>query len=101
MPVLIQVDGATKSYGERTLFADANLQITEQMKIGVVGPNGAGKSTFCRSILERKNSTSVRSPSMPIYASPIYSSTIHFMMVNRCWIICFAKAACPIGAVQK
>lgn len=44
----LQIEGLTKSYGDRLLFADLTLGIYQGDKIGIVAKNGAGKSTFLR-----------------------------------------------------
>ncbi|MFM8810081.1 MAG: ABC-F family ATP-binding cassette domain-containing protein, partial [Chthoniobacterales bacterium] len=41
----------TKSFGGRTLFSDASLQINPGDRIGLIGANGAGKSTLFSLIL--------------------------------------------------
>ncbi len=46
MPV-IEVRGVTHRYGERTVLAGVDVDVTEQ-RVGVVGANGSGKSTFVR-----------------------------------------------------
>ena len=48
---MLTLAGITKAYGERTLFADATLQINREDRIGLVGPNGAGKTTLLSIIL--------------------------------------------------
>jgi ATP-binding cassette subfamily F protein 3 len=48
---MLTVSGVGKSYGGRTLFVDAALQINRGDRIGLVGPNGAGKTTLFRLIL--------------------------------------------------
>ncbi|MFO1078793.1 MAG: ABC-F family ATP-binding cassette domain-containing protein [Planctomycetota bacterium] len=48
---MLTLSGVTKSYGDRTLFADAALQVNRGDRIGLVGPNGAGKSTLFGLIL--------------------------------------------------
>ncbi len=48
---MLTLSGITKSYGERTLFAAAALQVNRGDRIGLVGPNGAGKSTLFSLIL--------------------------------------------------
>ncbi len=35
-----------KSYGQRLLFTDVSLSITDSMRLGLIGINGTGKSTF-------------------------------------------------------
>lgn len=48
---MLTLSGVAKSYGDRTLFADASLQVNRGDRIGLVGPNGAGKSTLFGLIL--------------------------------------------------
>lgn len=48
---MLTVSQVTKSFGGRTLFADAALQVNRGERIGLVGPNGAGKSTLFSLIL--------------------------------------------------
>jgi ATP-binding cassette subfamily F protein 3 len=48
---MLTISGVSKSYGGRTLFADATLQVNRGDRIGLVGPNGAGKSTLFGLIL--------------------------------------------------
>lgn len=42
----LQIEGLTKSYGDRMLFADVTFGIYEGDKIGFIARNGTGKSTF-------------------------------------------------------
>src|SRR4051812_865077 len=48
---MLTVSQLTKSFGGRTLFEDASLQVNRGERIGLVGPNGAGKSTLFSLIL--------------------------------------------------
>ena len=48
---MLTVSQVSKSFGGRTLFQDAALQINRGERIGLVGPNGAGKSTLFSLIL--------------------------------------------------
>lgn len=48
---MLTLSTISKSYGERSLFAEASLQVNAGDRIGLVGPNGAGKSTLFRLIL--------------------------------------------------
>ncbi len=43
---MLTISGITKSFGARTLFENASLQVNRGERIGLVGPNGAGKSTL-------------------------------------------------------
>ena len=46
--VLCRVTGLSKSYGDRTLFSDLELEIGRGNRIVVLGANGSGKSTLLR-----------------------------------------------------
>lgn len=48
MKSVLQIEGLTKSVGDRILFADFTLGIYEGDKIGIVARNGAGKTTLLR-----------------------------------------------------
>jgi ATP-binding cassette, subfamily F, member 3 len=48
---MLTISGVSKSYGGRTLFRDATLQVNRGDRIGLVGPNGAGKSTLFNLVL--------------------------------------------------
>lgn len=47
---VLNVERVSKGYGNRTLFEDITLGISEGDKIGVIGVNGTGKSTFLKII---------------------------------------------------
>ena len=47
----VSVEDLTKTYGDHTVFKDANLSIARGEKVCFVGRNGEGKSTMIKSIL--------------------------------------------------
>lgn len=51
----LQIDGLTKSIGDRMLFSDMTLGIYEGDKIGIVARNGAGKTTLLNIIMGRED----------------------------------------------
>ena len=59
---VLDVKQLSKSYGERPVFNDLNLELQRGEKMAVVGVNGAGKSTLMRVLagLEKKDSGKVR-----------------------------------------
>ena len=48
MTLLLSVQGLTKRFGARPLFADLSFELRAGERVGLVGPNGAGKSTLLR-----------------------------------------------------
>ncbi|MDE6644715.1 MAG: ABC-F family ATP-binding cassette domain-containing protein [Muribaculaceae bacterium] len=46
----MQIDSLTKSVGDRMLFADVTMGISEGDKIGLIAKNGTGKTTLLRCI---------------------------------------------------
>src|SRR5688572_19212525 len=61
---MISISGLTKYFGERTLFADASLQLNPGERYGLVGANGSGKTTFLN-IVSGHEEASEGSVSMP------------------------------------
>ena len=48
--VVIRAAGLTKSYGDRLLYEDLDVDIPPGAIVGIIGPNGAGKTTLFRII---------------------------------------------------
>lgn len=51
---LLQIKGLNKSFGDKIIFDQADLSISEKQKIGVVGRNGAGKTTLFKMLLNQE-----------------------------------------------
>ena len=51
MPVVLQLNDASKRYGEQALLDGAGCALADDQKVGLIGRNGAGKSTLCRILL--------------------------------------------------
>ena len=64
MNSILQIEGITKSYGDRILFAGVTLGIGEGEKIGLIAKNGTGKSTLMKIIagVEPADSGSMEMP---------------------------------------
>ena len=100
----LQIEGLTKSYGDRMLFADVTFGINEGDKIGIVAKNGTGKSTMLRIIAGEESPDSgtvtARSglrigylPQLPVY-SP--GTTV----LDAC-LMADTPAAKAVGAYRK
>ncbi len=50
---IITAVNISKSFGEKPLFSDVNLTVTDQDKIGIIGINGTGKSTLLNVIASK------------------------------------------------
>ena len=48
--LVVELDGVSKSYGDRLLIDNLSLSVPPGAVVGIIGPNGAGKSTFFRLI---------------------------------------------------
>ena len=48
--MILLVDKIEKSFGARTLFSGATLQVNAGERYALVGPNGAGKTTLLKII---------------------------------------------------
>ena len=46
--VVVEFEGVSKSFGDRTLFRDLTFSLPPGGIVGVIGPNGAGKTTLFR-----------------------------------------------------
>ncbi len=44
--LVIDAEGVSKSYGERTIVRDLDLRVRRNDRLGIIGPNGAGKTTL-------------------------------------------------------
>ncbi len=49
---VIDIEGLTKSFGDKLLFENLNIHIPAGAIIGIVGPNGAGKTTLFKMIVD-------------------------------------------------
>jgi ATP-binding cassette, subfamily F, member 3 len=49
--IALRIRGYSKSFGDRVLFKDADLEILTGEKVALLGPNGSGKTTLIRDIV--------------------------------------------------
>jgi ATP-binding cassette ChvD family protein len=58
---VIEIEGITKSFGDRILFENLSFSIPKNAIVGIIGPNGVGKSTLFRILMgqEQPDSGSV------------------------------------------
>ncbi len=48
---VLELDGVSKSFGERRIFKKLNETVWHGERVGLIGPNGSGKSVFIRLLL--------------------------------------------------
>lgn len=46
MHTILRLNNITAGYGDKVIFKDINLEISDRSCLGVVGPNGGGKTTL-------------------------------------------------------
>ena len=51
---VFELKGVAKSFGERTLFRDLNLQVEGGERIALIGDNGMGKTTLLKLLLDEE-----------------------------------------------
>ncbi len=51
MAILLQINKASKRYGDQVLLDEAEATVSDDVKVGFIGRNGAGKSTLIRVLL--------------------------------------------------
>ncbi len=53
--IALDVRGYSRSFGERTLFDSASLDVLTGERVAIVGRNGSGKTTFLTDLVEKGN----------------------------------------------
>lgn len=54
---VIELEGVGATIGDRVLFEDIELRLSNNERLGIVGPNGAGKSTLLDIMVGRREAT--------------------------------------------
>jgi ABC-2 type transport system ATP-binding protein len=67
-PYVVETEGLTKKFGERTVVRGVELQVPRGTAFGYLGPNGAGKTTLIRMLL---GLTPASSGSMKLLGFPV------------------------------
>jgi ABC-2 type transport system ATP-binding protein len=67
-PYVVETEGLTKQFGERTVVRNVELQVPRGTAFGYLGPNGAGKTTLIRMLL---GLTPATSGSMKLLGLPV------------------------------
>src|SRR5439155_24208536 len=65
---VVETDGLTKRFGQRTVVRDVELRVPRGVAFGYLGPNGAGKTTLIRMLL---GLTPANSGSMSLLGLPV------------------------------
>ncbi len=80
---VFSIRNLSKSFGDRTLFSDVELEVQGGERIALLGDNGTGKSTFLKILLEEESPTSGRIRFGPTVKSAYLPQIIHFAHPER------------------
>ena len=90
MPILLNCQDLSKSYGPHPLFNGVSLGISSGERLGLIGPNGAGKSTLMKILAGRVE---------PDTGEITRTKGLHAAYVEQADV--FAPGATPISAVAE
>jgi len=77
------IKNLSKTFGERTLFSDVELEVKGGERIALLGDNGTGKSTFLKILLGEETGTTGRIRFGPTVKSAYLPQIIHFSHPER------------------
>ena len=72
------IKNLSKSFGDRVLFSDVELEVKGGERIALLGDNGTGKSTFLKILLQEETGTTGRIRFGPTVKSAYLPQIIHF-----------------------
>ena len=72
------IKNLSKSFGDRILFSDVELEVKGGERIALLGDNGTGKSTFLKILLQEETGTTGRIRFGPTVKSAYLPQIIHF-----------------------
>ena len=72
------IKNLSKSFGDRTLFSDVELEVKGGERIALLGDNGTGKSTFLKILLGEETGSTGRIRFGPTVKSAYLPQIIHF-----------------------
>lgn len=78
--VVLEVDGVSKSYGDKVVLQDINLHIDRGDKIAFVGQNGQGKTTLAKILVGQLDHKGLVSPGYQVkigYFAQDQTDTLH------------------------
>ena len=75
---VLTIKGLTKSFGDRTLFANLGLEVEGGERIGLLGDNGSGKTTLLKLILGEEEPDSGKIRMGPTVRTGYLPQHVHF-----------------------
>ena len=75
---VLTIKGLTKSFGDRTLFANLGLEVEGGERIGLLGDNGSGKTTLLKLILGEEEPDSGKIRMGPTVKTGYLPQHVHF-----------------------
>ncbi len=75
---VFSIKNLSKSFGDRVLFSDVELEVKGGERIALLGDNGTGKSTFLKILLQEETGTTGRIRFGPTVKSAYLPQIIHF-----------------------
>ena len=80
---VMTIKNLSKTFGERTLFSDVELEVKGGERIALLGDNGTGKSTLLKILLQEETGTTGRIRFGPTVKSAYLPQIIHFSHPER------------------